>query len=79
LDETYLVVSRSKAFVRSDAAFEILRYLRLPWPVFRILQAFPKRLRDSVYSLVARNRYDWFGRTDVCFIPSPAQKDRFIL
>jgi len=79
LDETYLVVSRSKAFVRSDAAFEILRYLRLPWPVFRILQAFPKRLRDGVYSLVARNRYDWFGRTDVCFIPSPAQKDRFIL
>jgi len=79
LDETYLVVSGNKGFVRSDAAFEILRHLRRPWPAARILRIVPKSLRDAVYSVVARNRYDWFGRSDVCFVPSPSQKERFIL
>jgi predicted DCC family thiol-disulfide oxidoreductase YuxK len=34
--------------------------------------------RDWIYSVVARNRYRWFGRTDACMIPIPDVKARFL-
>ncbi len=79
LDETYLVIKAGKAFTRSDAALEVLRRLRRPWPLLTGLKIVPKSLRDGFYTVIARNRYDWFGRSDVCFVPSPDQKSRFIL
>ncbi len=79
LNETYLVVSGGKAFVRSDAAFEVMRYLRAPWPALRIFRFAPKFLRDGVYNIIARNRYSWFGRSDICYLPRAGEKSRFLL
>ena len=33
----------------------------------------PRRIRDVIHDLVARNRYRWFGRRDAC---SPPNSDR---
>jgi predicted DCC family thiol-disulfide oxidoreductase YuxK len=30
----------------------------------------PRVIRDAIYELVARNRYRWFGRRDVCILPN---------
>jgi predicted DCC family thiol-disulfide oxidoreductase YuxK len=27
-------------------------------------------MRDRLYDLIARNRYRWFGRLDVCILPT---------
>ena len=30
----------------------------------------PLAIRDRIYDLIARNRYRWFGRTEVCALPT---------
>jgi predicted DCC family thiol-disulfide oxidoreductase YuxK len=35
-------------------------------------------LRDGLYRLVARNRYRWFGRTDICAMPDPGVRKRLM-
>ena len=38
----------------------------------------PQFIRDSLDSLVAKNRYRWFGKQDYCRIPSKDLQDRFL-
>jgi predicted DCC family thiol-disulfide oxidoreductase YuxK len=38
----------------------------------------PRPLRDIVYAWVARNRYRWFGKRDVCMVPTPDLRARFL-
>jgi predicted DCC family thiol-disulfide oxidoreductase YuxK len=42
------------------------------------MRLLPRGFRDLVYDLVARMRYRTFGRYDVCPIPPPAVRDRFL-
>lgn len=63
---------------RSDAALEIARHLTGLWPVFYLLKIVPSFLRDPVYNWISRNRYRWFGKKEICWIPSPDLKSRFI-
>ena len=40
--------------------------------------AVPRPLRDWVYDFVASHRYRWFGRRDVCMVPTPELRSRFL-
>jgi predicted DCC family thiol-disulfide oxidoreductase YuxK len=31
-----------------------------------------------MYDVVARHRYRWFGRQEVCMVPTPALRSRFL-
>ena len=31
-----------------------------------------------IYTLIARNRYRWFGRSEACMMPHAEWKDRFV-
>jgi len=66
------------AYVRSDAALEVARHLRLPWRMLRILRPVPRRLRDAIYDLVAQRRYRWFGKRESCIVPTPELRSRLI-
>jgi predicted DCC family thiol-disulfide oxidoreductase YuxK len=67
---TNAVVVDGRAYLRSDAALQVLR--RLPgWSWTSVAQAVPRPIRDWLYDRIARNRYRWFGRTETCMIPAP--------
>ncbi len=69
-EETYLQ--------KSDAALEIARNLRQPWPLLYAFKIVPRFFRDWIYDLIAKNRYTWFGKKDSCMIPTQELKSRFI-
>ena len=75
--QTNAVISGGRVFFKSDAALTVLGLLPSTRPL-AILKAVPRWLRDPAYDLIARNRYRIFGRTDVCRVPAPADRDRFI-
>jgi predicted DCC family thiol-disulfide oxidoreductase YuxK len=77
--DSIVLVEGQHAFVRSEAALRIARQLRFPWPILYGLVVVPRPLRDWVYDIVARNRYRWFGRRDVCMVPGPETRDRFLV
>ena len=72
-----VLVHRGTAHTRSSAALRVAGHLTLPWKTVILFLAVPKPLRDAVYGVVARNRYRWFGKRDVCMVPDPRWKDRF--
>lgn len=58
-----------RRYEQSDAVLHIALRLRAPWPLAFALILVPRALRDRVYRWIARNRYRWFGRRDVCTLP----------
>jgi predicted DCC family thiol-disulfide oxidoreductase YuxK len=38
----------------------------------------PRVIRNSVYRVIARNRYRWFGKRDTCRILSAEERERFL-
>lgn len=58
-------------FLRGDAVLELARALGGPWRPLRAGRILPRRWRDALYSLVARNRH-WISRKgDFCELPGP--------
>jgi predicted DCC family thiol-disulfide oxidoreductase YuxK len=74
---TFLLAKGANVYVRSDAALEIARDLRA-WRWLRIFRVVPRPLRDWMYSVIARNRYRWFGKRDACFLPTEEERARFL-
>ncbi len=75
---TFIFVEGGTAHVRSDAALALSQHLRLPWRILRILRIVPRRLRDSAYDVIARNRYRWFGKRESCVVPTAELWSRFL-
>lgn len=66
---TFLVLDQGERFTESDASIHVISALGGPWRVFNVARIVPRRWRDALYQILARNRYRWFGRRSVCFLP----------
>src|ERR1039457_1893190 len=65
--------------VSEFAVRRILSRLERPWPwVARIAGWLPAPLLAWGYRFVARHRYRLFGREEVCNLPQPRWKGRFL-
>ena len=76
--DSILLLEPGKAYYhKSTAAIEIAKHLRgYKW--LRIFKPLPENFRDSVYEIIARNRYKWFGKKESCMIPSPELEALFL-
>lgn len=75
--DTIVLLEAGQVYTRSEAALRIARHLR-GWRWMWAFRAVPRVLRDGVYKLVARNRYQWFGKRDSCRIPTPELRSLFL-
>jgi len=78
LPDSIVVVRGGRVLVKSAAALAIARGMRLPWPLLSVFWLVPYPLRDLVYDWIAKNRYRWFGKTEQCWVPTPALRARFL-
>ncbi|WP_137703106.1 thiol-disulfide oxidoreductase DCC family protein [Marimonas lutisalis] len=76
--ETNIVITRGQIHQRGDAFAHAMRALGGPWRAFYPLRFLPRIIKDSIYHLIARNRYRIFGRYDECLVPDDALKARFL-
>jgi predicted DCC family thiol-disulfide oxidoreductase YuxK len=75
---TVYYLEGDKLHNKSSAALRIARRLSFPYKLAFGFMIVPRFIRDAVYSLIARNRYNWFGKKETCRIPSPEEAARFI-
>lgn len=73
-----MLIEKGKAYTQSSAAIRICKHLDGGWKILYGLMIIPKPVRDLIYNWIARNRYRWFGKKDLCMIPSPEVKERFL-
>ena len=78
IPDTVVLVEDGVVYFRSDAPLRIARRLTFPWPLAYGLVIVPRFIRDAVYDFIAARRYKWFGRRDVCMVPTPELKRRFL-
>ena len=76
--ESLVVKTGSRVLRDSDAVLHIYRHLGWPWRLAAAFKLVPRWLRDPTYRLVARNRYKWFGRRNVCWVPGPEDRERML-
>lgn len=76
--DSLVLIDGGRAYIRSTAALRILRGLGFPWSMAYGLVIVPRPLRDWAYDALARRRYAWFGRRDVCMVPGPDTRGRFL-
>lgn len=70
--------SSEKVYTKSLAAFKIGAYLGGVYKLLSIFRILPRFISDSVYDLIARNRYKLFGKYDTCRLPSGNVESRII-
>jgi predicted DCC family thiol-disulfide oxidoreductase YuxK len=75
---TVVLLENGVYYTESAAVLRIARRLRFPWPAAYLFILVPRPLRNALYRLVARNRYRWFGRDELCLLPTPDIRRRFL-
>jgi predicted DCC family thiol-disulfide oxidoreductase YuxK len=74
-----VLIENKKVFTMSTAVLRIARKLNWPWKLLYCGIVLPRFFRDLLYKWIAKNRYNWYGKKEHCMIPSPDQRDRFIV
>ena len=73
-----ILIEDHAIYTEFEAILQILTRLGPPWSWMTLLRIVPRRLRDASYRFIVRHRYQWFGRTEVCQVPSADIRSRFL-
>lgn len=76
--DSIVLIEDRQAFTHSDAALRIARGLGGIWSIGYVFVVVPKAIRDCFYRLFAKYRYSLFGKKDVCMVPTPDVRSRFL-
>ena len=76
--DTFILVDGRKYFIKSTAVLKIARKLNYPVKSLYYLIIIPRFIRDFVYSIIAKSRYKFFGKREVCRIPTNEEKQKFL-
>jgi len=76
--DSILFYTEGKYSEKSNAILKLCKTLGGFFYVFQLGYLLPPFLRNGVYTLIANNRYRWFGTTAHCSVPATDLKDRFL-
>ena len=76
--DTFVLIDGDKYYIRSTAALIVAKNLGGLWKVLYSLIIIPRTIRDFIYNLVSKNRYNLFGKKETCRIPTPEERNKFL-
>jgi predicted DCC family thiol-disulfide oxidoreductase YuxK len=77
-NEAVIYLENGKMHQGSSAALKIGQRLKFPWSMISSVGlSVPKFIRDWVYNQIGKHRYQWFGKREVCMVPTNKLKTRF--
>lgn len=76
--DSVLLLKDGNIRVKWDASISVFEGLGWPWKIASISRILPKPFANSLYDFVAKNRFKWFGRRDVCMIPTAEDREHFL-
>ncbi len=76
--DSIILIENNNYYLKSTAALKIVQSLGALWPLFCVFMLAPRPIRDYFYDIVARNRYEWYGKRVECMIPGADIKSRFL-
>ncbi len=76
--DSFVLVEGDQYYTKSTAALKVFSRFGGLWNLLKILLWIPAFLRNPFYSIVAKNRYKWFGKQESCWLPTPELQSRFL-
>ncbi len=76
--DSIILIENGKVYQKSTAILKITKHLSGIWKLSYGFIIIPKFIRDFIYNTIAKNRYKWFGKREVCMIPTKELKMRFL-
>jgi len=76
--DSIVLFENGKLYKKSTAALRIAKKLKGFWKSLYMFMIVPKFIRNLVYSIIAKNRYKWFGKQESCWLPNPDLKAKFL-
>lgn len=76
--DSFVLIINDTHFTKSTAALKISKELTSIVKVFYPFIFFPQPIRDFFYDLIAKNRYKFFGKRDICRMPTEKEKEKFL-
>jgi predicted DCC family thiol-disulfide oxidoreductase YuxK len=75
--ESMVLLQQGRIYQKSSAALRVARQLTGLWPLLFAFIAVPRPVRDGVYDFIGNRRYQWFGKTEECWVPNADIRSRF--
>jgi len=68
--DTVLLLYNKKLYEKSDAILKIISLIGFPLNTLSIFYIVPRKYRDKLYDIIAKNRYLFAGKNNTCAIQS---------
>ena len=75
---SFILLQDEKVYIQSTAALKVAKQLKGGIKFLYVFIIVPPFIRNGVYKFIAKNRYKWFGKKEVCLLPTPELKERFL-
>lgn len=66
-------------FIKSEAVFRIIKHLSSSVRLLLFFNFIPTSIKNIFYDIIAKNRYNWYGKKESCMIPTEEVKRKFII
>ena len=76
--DSFILLENGKLYTESTAALRVARRMPAFWKILYGFIIVPAFIRNSVYRVIAKNRYRWFGKKSSCMIPDASVQSRFL-
>jgi len=70
--------TKNKLYTKSNAVFKILMFLKFYLRFLLIFKVLPTFLNNFFYDIISNNRYKWFGKKTICYVPRKDISRRFL-
>jgi len=75
---SFVYIKKGKVYLQSTAALKVLQTIGGLWSLLYLFIIVPPFIRDSVYDFISKNRYKFFGKKEMCRVPTPEERVRFL-
>ena len=76
--ESIFYLKGANIYFKSNAVLNALGDLGGMWRFIHLFKIIPGVFRNLIYDIIAKNRYRLFGKREMCRIPTPEEKEKFI-
>lgn len=77
--KTVVLQVDDKTYTKALAVLEVLTRIGGFWKIFALAKFLPTPFLNHLYDTVAENRYNLFGKKETCRLPTPEERQRFVL
>ena len=78
LDSIILYEPGYAYFIKSEAVFRIIKHMSSSVKLLLLFNFVPTSIKNIFYDIIAKNRYKWYGKKEICMIPSEDIVGKFI-